>query len=87
MASFSTYAKNKMLDLYNNHDHEVGSQLKKNNPKKYESLEATDCITYVLKVLSHSYMKMGNRQLSKDIWLMGRESAQSNFRGTILPKS
>ncbi|WP_104400873.1 hypothetical protein [Vibrio penaeicida] len=86
MTSFSTYAKNKMLDLYNNHTHEVGSQLKKNNPQKYESLEATDCITYVLKVLSHSYKKIGNVQLSKEIWLMGRENMQSNFRGTILAK-
>ncbi|GDY28304.1 hypothetical protein AHAT_41940 [Agarivorans sp. Toyoura001] len=86
MTSFSGIAKAKTIKLYENHSHEVGSVLKQSDPKKYEKYESTDCITYVLNVLSHAYKEMGNGQMAKDVWTMGRETSRSDFRGTILAK-
>lgn len=86
MSTLSVVAKNKALDLYRNHSHEVGSELKRKYPKKYEKYESTDCITYVLKVLSHAYKEIGNTQMSKDIWFMGKENKGADFKGTTLAK-
>lgn len=63
--------------------------LKKKYPKqydKYDKYESTDCITYVLNVLSYAYKEVGNNQMAKDIWFMGKENRQADFKGTILAK-
>lgn len=50
MSTYTTFAKEKLLDLYSSHDHEVGSQLKLQKPEAYKDLQSTDCITYSLRV-------------------------------------
>jgi len=40
--TFSDHARDKLLDLYNNHAHEVGRELKKFDPSTYASYAATD---------------------------------------------
>lgn len=86
MASFSGFAAQKMMDLYNSHGHEVGSELKKAYPAAYAHLTATDCITYVLNVLSYAYEKSGDKKFSKEIWTYGKDPAdpQKRFKGSIL---
>ena len=86
MSTISIVARKKALDLYLNHQHEVGSELKKKSPTKYDKYKSTDCITYVLNVLSHAYKEVGNTQMAKDIWRMGKEEKSSDFKGTILAK-
>lgn len=86
MSTISIVARKKALDLYRNHENEVGSELKKKYPKQYEKYESTDCITYVLNVLSHAYKEVGNNRMAKDIWFMGKENRQADFKGTILAK-
>jgi len=71
MPSFSEIAKDKMLDLYSNHDNEVGSELKKSNPEKYKDFKSTDCITYVLNVLSHAFRESGDEDSAKHVWKLG----------------
>ncbi len=69
--SFSDYAHEKMMDLFHNHDHEVGSELKKIEPEKYKNYQATDCITYVLNVLSYAFKQMGDEKAAKRVWQLG----------------
>jgi hypothetical protein len=71
MKSFSDYAKEKLLNLYKNHSHEVGSQLKKLNLDKYSSYESTDCITYVLNVISFAFKNIGDTDAAKRSWHLG----------------
>lgn len=73
MPSFSQYAIDKMKDLYNNHSHEVGIELKKNDPTYYASYNSTDCTTYVLNVLSYAYEKSGDNAFAKQIWTYGKD--------------
>jgi hypothetical protein len=60
MSAFTAHALEKMLDLFNNHDHEVGSQLKKFDPETFKDYTSTDCITYVLNVLTHAFQATGD---------------------------
>jgi len=76
MKIFSDYAKEKLLDLYNNHDHEVGSELKKSNPEKYKSYESTDCITYALNVISFAFKSIGNNEAAKRSWGLGKHGTE-----------
>ncbi|WP_027330040.1 hypothetical protein [Marinimicrobium agarilyticum] len=71
MKSFSEYAYEKMIDLFNNHSHEVGSQLKKREPVKYEDYESTDCITYSLNVISYAFKKIGEEEAARQVWRIG----------------
>ena len=68
---FTDYALEKMMDLFHHHDHEVGSQLKKAEPEEYKNYQSTDCITYVLNVLSHAFREMGNDQSAGRVWQLG----------------
>jgi hypothetical protein len=68
MASFSQHAQTKMLDLYNNHGHEVGSQIKSMHPGK----TPTDCITYVINVLKHAFEKSGNKAAADKVVKLGQ---------------
>ena len=88
MASFSNYAEQKTIDLYNNHSHEVGSELKKSNPVSYGPYTFTDCITYVLDVLSYAYEKSGDKKFAKDIWTYGKDPSdfQKRLKGSVLGK-
>ncbi len=71
MSTYSNYAVLKMRDLVVNHQHEVGRELKKAYPEKYKDLQATDCITYVLNVLSHGFRQVGDDGSAKEVWKYG----------------
>lgn len=71
MKTFSTFAYEKMIDLFNNHFHEVGSDLKKTDPIKYKDYESTDYITYSLNVISYAFKKRGNNKAAYQIWKLG----------------
>lgn len=79
MTTFSEYAYEKLIDLYNHHDHEVGSELKKSEPNKYKDYKSTDCITYSLNVISYAFQRMGNDEAARRVWKLGT-------RGTELAK-
>lgn len=79
MKTFSEFAREKMMELFNNHSHEVGSELKKLHPSKYKEYESTDCITYSLNVLSYAFTKRGNTEAARQVWKLGK-------RGTDLAK-
>jgi hypothetical protein len=86
MTSFSQFAAQKMIDLYHNHSNEVGSELKKTDPALYSHFTSTDCITYVLNVLSHAYEKSGDMAFARDIWTYGKDPNDpgKRFKGSIL---
>lgn len=79
MSTFTEYALEKMLDLFHNHDHEVGSQLKKFDPETFKDYEATDCITYVLNVLTYAFEQTGKADAAakaKSLGARGTELAR-----------
>jgi len=43
--TFSEHARQRLLELYNKHDHEVGRVLKEEHPELYKAFTPTDCIT------------------------------------------
>ena len=61
-----------MMDLFNNHSKEVGSQLKIAEPDKYKDYDATDCITFSLKVLSYAFNQRGDKSAAKEVWKYGK---------------
>ena len=73
MSTYTTFAKEKLLDLYSSHDHEVGSQLKLQKPEAYKDLQSTDCFTYSLRVMSYAFENSGNSQAAKAIWNYGKK--------------
>ncbi len=73
MSSFSSYAREKILDLYKNHKDEVGSELKKVNPVKYKDYKATDCITFSLNVISYAFEKTENKEAAKHVWSLANK--------------
>jgi len=58
--SFSRYAEEKLRDLYANHANEVGSRLKSSDPVAYAAFTSTDCITYVMNVISYAFESTDN---------------------------
>jgi hypothetical protein len=72
MKTFSEYACEKMMDLYNNHSNEVGSQLKKFDPVKYKDYESTDCITFSIKVLSYAFTQCDDKDAASEVWKLGK---------------
>ncbi len=66
--SFSDDAYKKMMDLFNNHSDECGSQV----ASKYPKLKPTDCITYVINVLSHAFEKNGNKVAANKVKNLGK---------------
>lgn len=76
MKPFSYYAYNKLIDLYTNHSHEVGSELKKEDPVKYEKYKSTDCITYVLNVIGYAFKSIGNEDAAKKSWSLGKHGTE-----------
>ncbi|WP_298959441.1 hypothetical protein [uncultured Roseibium sp.] len=57
MTGFSYHAHKKMIDLFHNHSHEVGSQYFPRPPGK----TPTDCITYVINVLTYAFEQTGKK--------------------------
>ncbi|VEN72789.1 conserved hypothetical protein [Candidatus Desulfarcum epimagneticum] len=76
MKTFSEYAHEKMMDLFHNHSHEVGSVLKKRDPERYRDHEATDCITYALRVIGHAFKKTGNEAAAARAWGLGKHGTE-----------
>jgi len=74
--SLTDHALDKMKELYENHEHEVGSQYSGDVPA---GAKKTDCITYVLNVLEYAYEKIGKKDIAKKIWSYGK-------KGTALAK-
>ena len=72
MKTYSDYAKEKMIELFNSHEDEVGSELKKLHPEKYKDYKSTDCITYSLNVISYAFEKSGNSKAAKNVWGLGK---------------
>lgn len=71
MKTFSEYASEKLIELFNNHSHEVGSELKEKDPVKYKEYESTDCITYSLRVISYAFEKLGKVEAARKVWKLG----------------
>jgi hypothetical protein len=76
MPLFSDFAYDKMIDLYDHHDDQVGSNLKKSNPTLYEDFKSTDCITYVINVLAHGFESVGDPAAAKKVWSLGKYGTQ-----------
>lgn len=76
MKSFSEYALEKLVGLYRNHAHEVGSVLYASNPEKYKSYVPTDCITYVLNVIAYAFEKCGDGESAKQVRRLGRHGTE-----------
>jgi hypothetical protein len=67
MSSFSDIAVKEMISLSSNTKNKVGRELYKKDPVKYKGFIRTDCSTFVLNVLKHTYDKLGNTLLSKSL--------------------
>ncbi len=49
-----------MIELSSNPENKVGRELYKSDPAKYKGYTRTDCTTFVLNVLEHTYTQLGN---------------------------
>jgi hypothetical protein len=58
--TFSDIAYKKMIELSSNPENKVGRELYKSDPEKYKGYTRTDCTTFVLNVLEHTYTQLGN---------------------------
>lgn len=67
MPNFTNHAHYKMMDLFNNHSHEVGSQIASSHPGK----TPTDCITYVINVLKYAFEKSGDKASAEKVSKLG----------------
>jgi hypothetical protein len=72
MASVAKLAEAKMIDLYNNHSHEVGSRIASSHPGK----APTDCITYVINVLKHAFEKGGDTAAASEVGKLGKHGTK-----------
>ena len=74
MSTFSYHAKKRLLELYKNHSHQVGSQLFDGNPSKYRALglERTDCITYVIDCLQAGFRGTSDDAAASKVGRLGR---------------
>jgi len=63
MPSFTDLAYTKMIDLFNNHSHKVGSQVASAYPGK----TPTNCIIYVINVLKYAFEKSGDKAAAKKV--------------------
>ena len=71
MKTFSDHAYDKLIDLFNNHSNEVGSQLKISEPIKYKDHKSTDCITYALNVIGYAFKQLGKEDAANKTWKVG----------------
>lgn len=63
MAALTDHAYAKMWDLYQNHDHEVGSEY----PGDRTGKQVTDCLTYVQNVIRYAYKAAEQPEVSRKI--------------------
>jgi hypothetical protein len=75
MPTFTDAAYAKLIDLYKNHDTEVGSELKKLEPVKYKDFKSTDC-TYALNVIAHAFETIGDAASAKKSWSLGQRGTE-----------
>ena len=69
--TFSEHARERLLDLYNKHDHEVGRVLREEHPELYKAFTPTDCITYALNVITYAYKKTNNDEAARQVKKLG----------------
>lgn len=69
---YSDIAYKKMIGLYNDHAHECGSQIISTCPGK----TATDCITYVINVLSFAFEAIGNKAAAGKVKALGHKGTE-----------
>jgi len=65
---YSDDAYGRMIDLFNNHSHECGSKVTAANPGK----TPTDCITYVINVVSYAFEKAGDKAAAGKVKGLGK---------------
>jgi hypothetical protein len=65
---FTKYARQKALDLYQHHDHEVGSELYKEDPETYAGYQRTNCITYAMNCISYGFSRAGDNRAAREVW-------------------
>jgi RHS repeat-associated protein len=68
--SFSEYAEEKMWDLFQHHDDEVGSEF----PGDKQGRKDTNCTIYVTNVLEYAFEKTGRKDIAKRIHAMKQAS-------------
>jgi hypothetical protein len=69
--TFSEHARERLLELYNKHDHEVGRVLKEEHSELYKAFTPTDCITYALNVITYAYKKTNNDEAARQVKKLG----------------
>jgi hypothetical protein len=74
--NFHEHAYEKLIDLYRNHEHEVGSELQKTDPITYGSYKSTNCITYVMNVLSHAFESIGDAKAAQHVWTLAKHGTE-----------
>lgn len=67
MGIFSDIALEKMLELSSNTENKVGRELYRSNPQKYKGFTRTDCTTFVLNVLDHTFKKTGQPEAAASL--------------------
>ena len=72
--TFADYAYEKMIDLYNNHSNEVGSNLYDTDPSKYAGKDITSCIRYSVNTLEYAFNKIGNAAAAHEVRSLVNES-------------
>ncbi len=89
--SFSQMAVDFMNKRISNHKNKVGSQLKKAQPKLYQSYESTDCITFVLNVLKDTFIGMKSKEVANALTSYGMAAREpgkgKKFYGDLLANS
>lgn len=65
---FTKYARSKALDLYQHHDHEIGSELYKEDPEAYTGYQRTNCITYAMNCISYGFSRAGDNRAAREVW-------------------
>jgi hypothetical protein len=72
MNTFTDYAVEKMMYLYSNHSDEVGSKI----ASAYKDKRSTDCITYVINVLTYAFEKTGQKSVSEKVRQLGAKGTE-----------
>ena len=65
---FSKFAQQKALDLFQHHEHEVGSELYKEDPQHYAGYQRTNCITYALNCIADGFARSGDNRAAREVW-------------------
>lgn len=89
MGIFSDIAYIKMIELSSDTKNKVGRELYKANPGKYKGFTRTDCTTFVLNVLEHTYTELKKPDIAKNLRnSLGTRGADTSpkFYGDLLFK-